>query len=883
MNKNKSLIITILTITLLGCTGQTIEEQLEDASRYNEQGKVNDSIIAYKNIIKDFPSNSKARIELADIYFSMGEFALAEKEYSKAIQFSDNDSGLFPKLLNSQLLNLNFYEVANFEPTAYPLTQVDERQVYAFVVIANVLSGDSDIAKEFSDKLDQGSILGMVAMAYVKATDDLNSGLDFALKIEEQFENTVGKINQNLLMARLYAQVGQHEKAISYYQSVYERFPKYHYVQIPLAISLMKNKDVDKAYETAKQVQKNFGDILPVTQILSAYYFYNEDYEKAYQYATLTDSEFTNDSQSQVIAGLSAFKLENFEQANRYLSGLIEKDYVSSVISRALAYSRAQLGYSEGAFDALIEVSAPTTFDAMLLSNAAFNFVEQGNDEKAKKTIERLKQNKTDRPEIEALMGSLKLSLNDLSGLEDLKNAFKGSPENTQILAALFNAYLKENNFSEAEKLVNHEIEKDNPLAHNMDAVLSVAQGKYEKAEISYKQAIEENKDNLAAYLYLTQNSIAKSKLHEAEQYLAEVERLANESPSYFNLLYLYEKASKKPITAIEKSKLKLEKTPKDYQHLLSHARLLVFENKPQELISLLAPHLDASWKNKSSLYWVSLADAYASIGNNEKYYSVSTKWTSELVNDAKAWTRRFDAAERLNLIHQEQQNLSLMRNKWPQNLSFKIFQLKHLFKQNKHKEALAFISSEGTDLSEFPTALEIEIRASQATSNFERALLAAKKLYKTRPSPQTTGYVYTVLKQLGQTQDAIDFLQSHISSYPKDMTTRFAYANELLIKEPITAQSELEIILKNEPRNFLAMNNLAWVHIEQTHYKEALVNAHKAYKLVPSHPDIADTYAWALFKTGKIQQAKEIISLAKEMAPEHKEISEHYEIIFSK
>jgi len=81
--------------------------------------------------------------------------------------------------------------------------------------------------------------------------------------------------------------------------------------------------------------------------------------------------------------------------------------------------------------------------------------------------------------------------------------------------------------------------------------------------------------------------------------------------------------------------------------------------------------------------------------------------------------------------------------------------------------------------------------------------------------------------------------------------------------------------VLKTYPSNLVALNNLAWLYVEQ-HNPEGLTLARKAYQLSPDSPSIGDTYGWALMQADRFKDALPILEKAAKSAPDVPTIHYH-------
>ena len=81
-------------------------------------------------------------------------------------------------------------------------------------------------------------------------------------------------------------------------------------------------------------------------------------------------------------------------------------------------------------------------------------------------------------------------------------------------------------------------------------------------------------------------------------------------------------------------------------------------------------------------------------------------------------------------------------------------------------------------------------------------------------------------------------------------------------------AIAEYERLIKVVPNSVVALNNLAWLYMEQAQYSQALQYSKKAYDLNAKIPNVVDTYAQILLKSDKkakaLVKAKEAYELSK-------------------
>ena len=108
----------------------------------------------------------------------------------------------------------------------------------------------------------------------------------------------------------------------------------------------------------------------------------------------------------------------------------------------------------------------------------------------------------------------------------------------------------------------------------------------------------------------------------------------------------------------------------------------------------------------------------------------------------------------------------------------------------------------------------------------------------------------------------------------------RYIYANAgraALIREDFAdASSAFEELLKLDPNNILALNNLAWTRYAGG-YKGAMEVAKQAHSLNPDSVPVLDTYAMIALQENDVELAVELLHKASQLAPLSGDIHYHY------
>jgi putative PEP-CTERM system TPR-repeat lipoprotein len=126
-----------------------------------------------------------------------------------------------------------------------------------------------------------------------------------------------------------------------------------------------------------------------------------------------------------------------------------------------------------------------------------------------------------------------------------------------------------------------------------------------------------------------------------------------------------------------------------------------------------------------------------------------------------------------------------------------------------------------------------------------------------------------------GDVIGATAVLRDWQGSHPDDPAAAQALGMmELTDRNFDEAQRNLDIVLKAQPNNLIALNNLAWV-LQQKGDKRAREYAQRAFEQSPT-PEVVDTLAWILTTQGEASKALPLLQSAAIASPQNPSIKYH-------
>ena len=129
---------------------------------------------------------------------------------------------------------------------------------------------------------------------------------------------------------------------------------------------------------------------------------------------------------------------------------------------------------------------------------------------------------------------------------------------------------------------------------------------------------------------------------------------------------------------------------------------------------------------------------------------------------------------------------------------------------------------------------------------------------------------------QSGGLNKAESLISARLTADPQDVEARMQYATVFLEEGNNTrAIAQYELVLRQDPNNIIALNNLAGL-LQESDPKRALSLITAAYGLAPDSPQVADSLGWLKLHQNDAKTALDLLSRAHRQQPQDGEITYH-------
>jgi len=883
-NKKHLLLTTCIALSLAACSPKkTAEEYIQSAKTHVAEGKSAAAILELKNAVSIDLQNTESRYLLGSLYLELGDVAAAEKELMRSLELNGSKELILPKLFKALNLQDKSEKVLTLSNQILPIPESILPEILLYKALAYIKMEDNEKATETiaqASEISSGSVYSQLGEAYLMAeSTNENGALDL---IEDVLLKQPELIEALILKGQLLFIEDDFENAIHAFNEFHRLLPSNIQVRLFLANSYIRNNQYKEAEEHLDFLLKIIPEHAFTNQLKGLVYYQKDDFENALTHTNKAIQNGLNIPSNRIIAGLSAFKLEQYERAHHFLITIAESLPPTHAVRRILAVVQLRLGYSTEAGETLQVMSGATADDIDLLTAASFELLKAGKFEDAKALVTKTNNISTSDPKDIAKVGILKLSMNDLEGLSNLEKALEIDPELAIAKIALVAAYIQTKEYDKALNLAE-QWKTSNPEqvgGYNLAAKIQLLKNDSAAAEVEFNLALLVNENNADSLLYFAKKAITAEKPEESIKQLDKLLMSAPNNLSALTLSYRAHKLLNTTDVAIKSIAQAFSENENNISYRILYSRVLFIEERFADVINLLEKIEDGA--SAPALQWLLLGDSYLKLNKNEKALTVYDDWIKAQPQYRIAWLRKVSTQENIKDYNGALLTVEQALVKAPSDEQFTILRANYLISTKKFSEAQEQIDELTGEQKKLASVKGLQGKMWLTEGKFEKALVGLKELYVVSPSYYNTALLFTTYRKLGKENIAFDFIKKHVSSHPEDVLSKNLLAESAITYEPALAKEHYLVLLEATPDNFLILNNLAWIEYKLSNYIEADKFINSALKLNAQHPQVLDTAGLIQFKLGNKQKAIELLNKAKLLAPNDEQIAIHYKEVTS-
>jgi putative PEP-CTERM system TPR-repeat lipoprotein len=862
----KAAIYVSITLTLLGCGEKlTAESHIKNAKDYLNANNLNASVIELKNAIRADNKNAEARFLLGQTYLNLGDGLAATKEFERAKKLKFSDTKLLPLLARAYILTDNNADVLALSADSKILAAEQQSQYLAYQTLAALRSGDSELAiqaVELAKTIDNKGLYSMLASAYLALSEtnyeEVSALTSHMLSINPEQVDTL------LLQGQLAMATEDYKLAVKSFTKFNELQPRFAIVKLFLANALLKAGEYQEAEKQADSMLAKVPNQPFANYVKAMVRFQAKDFTKTSEHAELALSANFNQFNLKLVAGASAFYLENWQQSYYHLNSIVKFLPIEHQARRMLTVSQLELGLINEVSDSITSFNDETEDNAQFLSSLSYKLFNMGATSEAKKVLTQSELTSPETAINNARQGILKLMMNDPSGIENLQEAVELDPKLIEAELALAFAALQMGDIEKAKEIAQKWQTKypDKASAYNLLASIAFEEANFQKAEEALVTSLQLEPDNIFALT--EQLRIARQQKNESLS-KQRVDYLLESYPNNIQALRTYFGVYKNEM-ALGKLRKAYDANSTDIGKAVLLAEAMLSLDQVNEAEKILVTKTDAVKIPKR--YWQLLLLTYQKKNDNDKVKLTLEQWL-------KANPYHLEPVVRLADLYASNRNyeraLVFVKRGLDNHKENLVLQL--------IKMQLLLNSKQITPSKELYKTLSVKtINNALKQGMLGRILLLEHKyvqaipkltaLYNAYPTSQNAIYLASAYVSNKDNNGAGEVLENYLkidSSNNQIKTMLASIYLESDIKKSISIYNDVVV---EQPKNFIAHNNLAWLYFERNKYEKALVHAETAFALAPQVANIVDTYGKVLLASGNkkaaLSHARDASTIAK-------------------
>lgn len=857
--KTLSALTLGMALCLSGCSQQTTEEKVAQARAQVENGDYKTAAVTLKNVVADNPQLAQARALLGKSYLVLGDPALAEKELSNALSNGVSPEQVLPSLLQAYKQQGKFIEIEELSAYADTVDESLRAEMLAYRVYALVASDDKAAAQalyETSSAQLAGLPYTKLAEAYLRLADGRN---------EKVIEITDAILTQSpdmpeahFIQGSVYLGQGEFNAASEAFTKYLEVFPENATAKLSLASALIRDGQAERAEKISDELLKRYPNQPVANQVKALASYEAGDYETASKHIELAISNGYDQPSNRILAGASKFRLQNYEQAYSHFQRAAAELPQSHNAHRLLALTQTVLGYSGDVSATYQNIDEITEADFTLLASNVFELSRGGRRDDASSLLQRLDESGLSSANAMTKKGILKLSLDNEEGMADLRQALEENPDQSNARKALVLAYLVADD--ERQTLEQLEIyldrEENSPQARLFAASIFAQMGDAEQAETIYQQLIEDDSENLAALVGLSELAKRNEEPEKAFSYLEQaLKQRPDFTPALLKIQLLNEalpEASQARISELMKAAIKAN--PNDTSILVSYAARLIQEKRAGDAVDLLS-----DVERTAALpgaFWSVYADALSLDGRLRDAIELLQEWIEASPNNSNAYYRLISAYDLVRNFSGARDIAQRAMQRVEPKDAYKLLYSYYELRLNNVEIANRALESISEPYSTSPMAKGIKGIYQVSKGQLESAIPRLRVFHGSYNNSLSTEVLSYALKQTGRVDEARQILETYLGRKPGDEKIRSLLASLLSNSDPDIAKSHYQRLIDENPKNIFALNNLAGMYIDEGNFDRAIELAEKALDQRPESAAIQDTLGLALLRQGDLEKA---------------------------
>ncbi len=860
----------VAAAALTACGGKSEADLTVSGKELLAKKDLAGAIIQFKSALQKQPDYAEARLLLGKALLDNGDPVSAVVEFGKAQELQTPEEQVVPPLARAMLLMGDEKKLL----TRFGKTRLKEAGAAAdlatSLATAHMLRNDKDSAQQLiasALQLVPGFLPAIVLQARLQASE---GDFDGALALlDPALAGAPGDERGGVLRGEvLWHGKKNSEAALESFRKVLAANPKAVGAHTSIITILTEQKKIDESKAQFDQLKKAVPNH-PDTLFFEAQFAYaNKDYKATREITDRLLKGMPDHPRVLELAGAADYRQKRYTEAEAFLARAL-KNAPGLLLSRQLlAQTYLRTNQPSKAIDILLPVVEGKSPDGTSLALAGEAWLQTGDTKKSDAAFALAAKVAPNDNRVRTSAAMAQLTRGNSAGAVAQLESIAAEDTGPRADIALISARLKQNDLAGALKAIDG-LEKKTP-----------------ERPIAY---------NLRGRVLLLKRDIpGATKAFEAA---------LGKDPNYFPAvasLAAIELSAGKPDAARKRFEALVKADPKSHQAMLALAELGVRTGAPPaEVLTLLRgaikanagepmPHLVLIGQLLASDPKAALnaaREATAALPNNLEIMDAlgRTQLAAENAEQAVSTYTKLAALQPTSPNYQVRLAEALLANKdadgarralrkaleiKPDLLVAKRALVSMALTEKRPQEAMAIVREMQKANPKDPLVYAIEGDVESSRKNWDAAVAAYRTAFGMNKNTDGAVRLHAALRAAGKGVEAERLAADWMKDKPKDPAFRYYLGDAALTQNEFgVAEGHYRAVVEMQPRNALALNNVAWLMVKQGK-PGAVAVAEQANEIMPGRSPLMDTLALAYAADNKLPKALEIQKQAIGRAP---------------
>ena len=317
-----------------------------------------------------------------------------------------------------------------------------------------------------------------------------------------------------------------------------------------------------------------------------------------------------------------------------------------------------------------------------------------------------------------------------------------------------------------------------------------------------------------------------------------------------------------------------LKKTPKNVELKILAARMQASELKHDKALELLST-IPAD-ENAPSAYWPAKGLSLLQSGKMDEAEGHYQTWIELSPNNREAALGQLMLLDSQNK-HNDALALTKRYLNAKDDIQIEVLQSYFHVMSGDSQSAREQINGFTEEVQSLPFVRGVMARIKLREQNAAGAVEDAEVAFNANQNTKNLQVLVTAYDLTDQADKSYELLTNYAANKPTDLGALMLLAEKEMSKDKASAITRYQNALKLNENNFVVLNNMAYLLMEENKISEAFRFAKRAYDLKPNNAATVDTYAQILIRQNKPTEALEAYNRVMNQDVNNEEIFLNY------